>query len=180
MNSLDMGGPPPAPDIAAAPAQPGNALAMSGNPGGPPGQGAAAAGPVPTPTPTHEQTVAALRHFQAIQDELEPLLKDPDLGKSDLKSKVIDGATRLVATRIFSPAEAVGQLAEFPEKPFDQRNWIIRNYFMAHVAMMQVLDHHGAAAAAKMVPEGGKPDQGRHMEDMKGLVEHYKPQAGGQ
>lgn len=184
MNNLAFSGPPPAPDIQQQqPSSPTGGNMLAGSPAGaPPGPNTSPAqsqgAPAPAPAPTHEQTVAAMRHFQAIQDEIEPLLKDPDVGKSDMKSKVIDGATKLVASRIFSPADAVAQLADFPEAPFEQRSWLIRHYFMATVAMHQVLDHHGSAAAAGMVPVGGKPKRGDHMADMQGLRGHYKPAGG--
>jgi hypothetical protein len=167
---------PPAPEMPSpTPVSP-NALAAPGaaTPQGP--QGAPGGVTVPkVPAPTHEQTVAALRHYQAIQDELEPLLKDPDLGKTDLRKKAIEGATKLVAARIFSPADAVGQLVDFPDAPQEQKKWIIQKWFISHVAMLQVLDHHGAAVSAGMVPATGKPDRDRHMDDMRGVAEHYKP-----
>lgn len=177
MNNLAM---PPPPNMPSPPQNGGNALSIGG---GAPGQsspiqsGGQVQIPQP-PAPTHEETVAALRHFQALQAELEPLLLDPSLGKSDMKSKVIDGATKLVASRIFSPADAVSQLADFPTGPdsfVDQRNWLVKHYFLASVAMHQVLDHHGAAAAAGMVPKTGKPNRENHMDDMRGLMAHYKP-----
>jgi len=175
MNTLSIASPPP-PNMPAPPPAGGNALAMGGGPPQPQGGAQTSQSPIPQPpAPTHEQTVAALRHFQALQAELEPLLLDPSLGKSDMKSKVIDGATKLVASRIFSPADAVSQLADFPPEPFEQRNWLVRHYFMASVAMHQVLDHHGAAAAAGMVPKTGKPNRENHMDDMRGLMAHYKP-----
>jgi hypothetical protein len=157
---------PPPPNISKAPSF--DSIAPpQGGPMGHPGAQAPQAPQAPQmpPAPTHEQTVAAMRHFQAIQDEIEPLLKDPDVGRSDMKSKVIDGATKLVAARIFTPADAV---------PFEQRNWLIRHHFLATVALHQVLDHHGAAVAAGMVPAGGKPKRENHIQDMAALKEHYK------
>src|SRR5215831_3502267 len=96
MGALDTGTTPPAPRPDAIQPGPANGVlsapAMSSPstvPGpGMPGQGG---GNAPVPTPTHGQTVAALRHFHAIQAELEALLKNPALGKSSLKSQIIDG-----------------------------------------------------------------------------------------
>src|ERR1700732_471362 len=106
---------PPAPDSSM-----GNAL-MSGGPSMP--QGAAPQAPpgapqqpgqATPPPPTHEQTVAALRHFDAVKRELEIILTDPALGKTSVKTKIIDGVTRLVATRFLKSAQAVDELAEVP------------------------------------------------------------------
>ena len=64
--------------------------------------------------------------------ELSTLLKNPDLGKADLKSSIIDGTTKLVAERIIPPNDAVTQLATVPDRPFQQREWIQNHY--AHLS----------------------------------------------
>src|SRR6185312_10275426 len=77
----------------------------------------------PPPAPTHGQAVATLRHTHAILDQLQVLLKNPDLGRADLRSQIIDGMTKLVSERIMAPDVAVAQLAKVPDKPLDQRKW---------------------------------------------------------
>ena len=42
------------------------------------------------PAPNHAQTVAALRHFYMIGKELRGLLADPNVGKSDIRSALIE------------------------------------------------------------------------------------------
>lgn len=128
--------------------------------------------PQPPPAPTHAQTVAALRHFTAISKQLEDALKDPDLGKSDIKSKVIDGMTTLVANRIIPPGAAVTQLATFPEKPFDQRKWLLTHLQQVAQARDAVLGHH-AMAFAGAGPEP-TPHGDNHMQDISGMMAaHY-------
>lgn len=141
--------------------------------------GKSSAGPQPgspqIPTPSHQQTVAALRHFQAIMSELRGLLKHPDLGKSDLKSEIIDGATKLVAKQIISPAQAVAQLSQVPDRPFDQRTWLAQQYTQAEQARDLVLDHHRMGNPAQG-DENSPPVSGpeNHMSDMAGLMGHYQ------
>lgn len=134
-------GPPPAPDINSQ-----NALgAPTGAPapGGAPGQpGQQAAPPVP---PSHQQTVAALRHFNAVEQELSSLLTDPDCGKADLKSKIIDGATGLVSKGILTPSDAVSQLGTVPDRPFEQKQWLQTHFAQTVQAADNVLAMHGAA-----------------------------------
>ena len=126
------------------------------------------------PMPTHAQTVAALRHFHMIGEQLESALKDPDLGKSDLKSKIIDGMTKLVAGRIISPAQAVTQLSTFPEKPFDQKAWLANHLMQIKQAEMAVLSHHGNAFAGGGPEPAPHPDN--HMDDMASMMgAHYSP-----
>lgn len=132
----------------------------------------------PAPAPTHAQTVAALRHFSALEQQLEKALVEPDLGKADLKSKVIDGMTTLVANRIISPAEAVSQLATFPQRPFDQKKWIENHVAQIDQARDAILDHHRQAFAGANEDEvagGPQPSPDDHMATMAGLLSTHYP-----
>ena len=152
----------------------GNALmpaqATPGTMGAPAGQ--------PPPQVTHQMAVAALRHFSAISREFEALLQDPDLGKADLKSKIIDGTTKLVAQRIISAPQAVMQLGAVPSDPTAQRKWVQQNFNQTMVAMNAVLDHHAASEPGtgnlpyELARSQSKPDA--HMDDMRSLGERYK------
>lgn len=129
------------------------------------------------PVLSHQQAVAALRHFHAIDKELMTLLKDPDLGRADLKSAIIDGATGLVANRIIAPGQAVAQLADVPEKPRDQKKWVEQHYQQNKLAANTVLDHYRQAnpdprAAIAAAAQPHDPDQ--HMRTMSGVMAAYK------
>lgn len=161
----------PPPDIA-----PANPLQQGGPPpGGSPLQGQPQQ---PPPTLTHQEAVAALRHFHAIQDELEGLLKNPGLGKSDIKSAIIDGTTKLVAGRILTPAAAVVQLATVPEKPRDQQAWIEQHYQHAMAAQAGVIEYHRAAGPGSQdwATEGQIPmgDPDKHIETMSSVMDRFK------
>lgn len=113
---------------------------------GPAPQGAPQGGPQgapPPPPPSHAQTVAALRHFDAIKGELHKLLKDPELGKSDLKAKIIDGMTILVSNRMVPATQAVTQLASVPSDPIKQRQWASALMQQTTQAENVILDHYG-------------------------------------
>src|ERR1035441_6763677 len=142
---------------APTPAQP-NAIQQGGgvSPMGPQ-QGAPGAQQAP-PAPTHAQTVAALRHFTALKQELTVLLKNPDLGKADMKSAIIDGVTKLVADRIVPPAAAVQKLAMVPDTPFQQKKWIEQDYAQVMKAENMVLAHHAAAFAGQGPQPPADPD----------------------
>lgn len=163
---------PPTPDIDAQMGQ----GALQGGSGAPgpmrPPQGGQPQQPPPMPAPTHAHAVAAMRHFHALGEPLEAALKDPDLGKADLKDKVIGGMTKLVARRILSPAQAVTQLATFPERPFDQKAWLANHLMQVKQAEMAVLTHHGMAFAGGGAQAAPHPDD--HMADMAGMMQgHY-------
>lgn len=183
-NPLDSGMPPDAPQ-----SQPMQQQSMQqGQPSfGGVGQSPLATGAAPPsaqqqqqqqPAPTHEQTVAALRHFSAIQKELETLLRDPSLGKSSMKSSVIDGTTKLVADRIITPAQAVTQLGTFPDAPPDQKKWVLQHYLMTRIAETKVLDHHaqgnpGSLEWSQEAPRSVSDIGDRHMDVMSGVTGHY-------
>ena len=168
---LDSGGPPPPPQQQQQPQQ-GGALSAPGMPSPPmvPQQGPQQ-GP---PAPTHGQTVAILRHMDAIQAELEALIKDPAVGKSNVKSKIIDGVTKLVANRIMTPGAAVGQLATVPDSPFQQRKWLQQHLLQTVIAKVGALSHHAAAFGGtpeNMIDKTSSPDD--HLADMQSVMGHY-------
>lgn len=151
---------------AAMPMPQGNALApQMDQRGGPPQQ-------PQMPAPNHRQVVAALRHFDAIEDELTKLLKSPDCGKADMKSDLIDAATRLVGKGMFTPTGAAGTLADFPQRPFDQKKWLLDHFMQTVQAQHAILDHHGAAFPGQDMEQGdlGPDDQ---IGVMAGLNNHY-------
>lgn len=165
-NALSAAGEPaPVPEIA----QQNNALRAQ-TPG--PAQQQAA------PQLTHQQTVASLRHFSAIARELEVFLKDPDLGKADLKSKIIDGTTKLVANRIITPAQAVMQLGTVPSDPLLQRKWVQQHFQQTIMSQNAVLDHHAQANPGsgdlpnEIAASTSKPDL--HLDDMMSVHAGYR------
>ena len=137
---------------------------------------AGAAPQTPPPAPSHAQTVAALRHFHAIQVELDKVLKNPDLGKSSVKSQIIDGTTRLVSERILSPAEAVSQLAGVPDDPQSQRKWVQTTLMQTYQANEAVLAHRQNAVASGAAPQeapGADYHPDNHGQHMQALAAHY-------
>jgi hypothetical protein len=127
----------------------------------------------PPPAPSHAETVATLRHLRAVTTELQSLLKDPALGRSDMKSAIIDGMTKLVAQRMLQPGDAVATLSSVPEKPFDQKKWGQQQLQQAVQAQGAVLAHHAAAFAGQgPMPT---PSADTHMRDLSSMLNtHYR------
>lgn len=135
----------------------------------------------PPPAPTHAQTVAALRHFHAIQQQLDIVLKNPDLGKSSVKDQIIDGTMKLVAGRILSPAEAVTQLMNVPDDPQAQRKWVQTTLMQTYQANEAVLAHRQNAVANGTAPQeqpGQDYDSDHHGSHMSALLSHYARRKG--
>lgn len=94
--------------------------------------------------PSHEETIAALRHFDAVRKELELIMANPKLGKSSVKDPIIKGVTRLVASGFLTPVKAVDQLASVPQEPLMQLKWAKGMLTQAKQAENGILDHYGA------------------------------------
>lgn len=169
-NPLEMAsGPPTLPQQGA-----GNGLQQS--------QPAAPAGPAGAPQampapPTHAQTVAALRHFHAIIGEVQDLMRDPALGRSDMKSRIIDGVTKLVSERMISPAAAVQQLSQVPTDPLEQRKWLQTTLQQAVSAANAVVDHHAAGNPGTLdfaqESQMALPHPDQHRDHMEALGANY-------
>jgi hypothetical protein len=132
-----------------------------------------------TPAPSHQETVAALRHFMSIVNELKTLQANPSLGKSNVKTAIIDGVTGLVSQRLMSPANAVSELSKVPDDPRAQRQWVEQTLQQTIKAQNNVLDHHVAGSPATLdwghesQQQPGSPDD--HMQTMDGLAGQYRP-----
>lgn len=157
---------PAPPDIGDQANVGGNAL------GGAPATGQGAPPPAAPPAPSHQQTVASLRHFDAIETELKKLLKDPDLGRTDIRPAVIDGMTGLVSNGIMSAGQAVTQLTDLPSDPFQQRKWLMQHLAMTAQAQVAVLAHHQAAFAGQNVDQTA-PNPDDHVGTIQGLRAQY-------
>lgn len=147
---------------------------MGSQPGPPNGQQAA-----PPPPPSHAQTVAALRHFHLVEGALTGLLKNPDCGKTDIRSEVIDSVTKLVSKGVTTPAEAVRTLSQFPDKPFDQKKAIEGLFSQVVQAQASVLAMHQHGAANGMPMDQSAPNPDDHQSAVSGLMAQFKGGAGG-
>jgi len=94
---------------------------------------------------SHQRAVAALRYFQEFERELWSVLADPDLGKADMKSKVVAAITRLRTREIASPAQSATLLATFPDRPLDQQRWAEAHFTQAIQGADEVLERYRAA-----------------------------------
>lgn len=141
-------------------------------------------GPAMAPAPpTHAQTIAALRHFEAVKDSLVTVLRDPAVGKSDVKSQIIDGVTRLVAERMLTPSQAVVQLSQVPSDPLQQRKWLQTQLAQTVTAENVVLDHygHGNPSLHDVESHVSTMDHGKiddHLNHMAALHANYSSKGG--
>ncbi|PWT75079.1 MAG: hypothetical protein C5B60_05860 [Chloroflexi bacterium] len=140
----------------------------------PPGGPTPGSMPMPPPTPSYAQTLAALRHFTAIRRALQRLMRDPDLGKTNVKPKIVDGVADLVADQILTAADAVEQLSNVPDRPFEQKMWVQQQLQTTDVAEETVIGHYQQGIAGMppgSIDQTGNPDD--HASDMSALMQQY-------
>ncbi len=136
------------------------------------------------PAPTHQQTVVLMRHMQELQRELKTLLQDPDCGRADMRSAIIDAMTRGVSERLIAAPDAVDQLASVPNSPFGQKQWLEKHLEQTIAAEISVLDHHRATHApifpdfatehAVQMARDNRTSKANDIEIVKGAYEtHY-------
>ena len=172
-----VGGPPPAPNPTPQATQPSPAAtALSPMAPGVQGQAGGQQQPPKPPLapPSHAQTVAALRHFTAIEGEAKKLLKEPDCGKSDLRSAIIDSVTRLVSKGITTPADAVKELGNVPDAPFDQKKWLEGIFTQATQAQTAMLALHQHGVMNGMPNNQTQPSPDDHQVHMASLMSQFK------
>lgn len=126
------------------------------------------------PAPSHAQTMASLRHFSEINQEIMPILKNPELGKADLKSQIIDAVTKLVSSRIVTPAAAVMQLAAVPDKPREQKAWAMNLYRQNQQASAVILEQHRKAFGGQSDNPADEYNPDNHIDHMNGVMTHYR------
>jgi hypothetical protein len=130
------------------------------------------------PAPSHSQTVAALKHFMMIIDELQKLEKNDALGKSDVHGLIIDGVTGLVGERVLSAPNAVSLLAGVPDDPLQQRKWVKQMMAQTIQAQNNVLAHHAMSHPGTLdwnIEKQHSPyNADDHMQTMEGLGAHYR------
>lgn len=168
---------PPAPSPGGGNALSSGAMTAPQGASPPAGQPGQAATPAP---PTHAQTVAALRHLDAVRKEIEIIAKDPTLGKSNMKSKVIDGVLRLVAGGIMQTTQAVEELSKVPTEPLLQMKWAKSMLTQTQQAENGILDHYGATSPHtgtvadhfNSTQDVSHPDD--HQEHLGALAANYK------
>lgn len=121
-----------------------------------------------------------MRHFDAIKRELEIIAADPALGKSSVKSKIIDGVMRLVTERFMKPVQAVDELSKVPAEPLLQMKWVKTMYTQAQQAENGILDHYGAtsphlgAVADHFAGTKGAYSADEHLDHVAAMTSNYR------
>lgn len=125
------------------------------------------------PAPTHAQTVAAVHHTGQIKQALIPVLDDPNLGVKNIRPKILDMASKLLASKTLTLPEIMKAVKALPNDPVAQKQFVEKIYNDNDKAQMLVLGHHamGPQAQPGQEPEQWSPD--KHQDHMAGLMQQY-------
>lgn len=176
MNALDMGGPPPAPQPDPNNPNQVNGGAMGGMGNAFPQSGAPQGGPVQQrPAPSHAQTVATLLHLHAFEQMYRGLAAMPELGKNNIRPKIIDGVVNLVSERFISAGQAAQLMGGVPDDPPEQKKWVMQHFAKDRAAEAILLAHHAQGSPEGIgydeTPMAGRPDD--HLGAMGGMMTMY-------
>jgi hypothetical protein len=129
--------------------------------------------PPPPPAPTHAQTVAAVHYFGQIKQAMRPVLDDPNLGSKNIRPKLLDQFSKLIASKTLTLPEIMKAIKSLPDDPIQQKSFVENIYQANDKAQMLVLGHHamGPQAQPGQEPEQWSPDN--HQDQMAGLMQQY-------
>lgn len=129
--------------------------------------------PQARPAPTHAETVAGLHRCREIEKASERLLKDPNVGKSNIRPKVLEMGADLIANHTMTLSQFMSGLQGFPsaEDLLGQKKWLERlrdTNIQGQVSLLQ--DHANAPPEAADAPQWS-PDT--HDQHINSLISKY-------
>ena len=125
------------------------------------------------PNITKQQVIAGLHHLSAFAKQFSPILKSPEIGKSNIRPKVFDASATLIGQGIFSVPEVMNGIKDLPDDPLGQKKWLEQK--LSGVAMAEkklVSDYIGQGPGPE--PQGPDWSPDNHIEHMTGLMANYK------
>ena len=100
-----------------------------------------------------------------------PVMNDPNLGKKNIRPKILDAAADLLASKTLSLTEIMGKMASLPDDPIQQKKFVENMLNTLTQAQTMVLEHHKNAPPE---PEGqGEWSKDTHGTHLDALMQHY-------
>lgn len=122
----------------------------------------------PTPQVSSGQAMAAVHRFSSIRSALSGVMADPKLGKENIRPKLLDAASKLLAGKVLTLPEVMNTVKDLPDDPVKQKQFVDRIYSVAGQATQAVLEHHRAnpTQGEEWTPED-------HEQQMSSLMGQY-------
>lgn len=129
--------------------------------------------PRAVPRPTPGQTAAALHHFGEIKAALRPIIEDPQFGKTNVRPKLLDAASKLLANKVLSLPQIMNAIKGLPEDPMDQVKFVEKIYGDSDMAQKIVLMQHADYQADPGAAPEDEYSLKTHGAFMDGLAKTY-------
>ena len=102
-------------------------------------------------------------------------MSSPGYGQTNVRPKILDEASKLMAPRLLSLPEIMNSIGQVPDDPLSQKEHVEAIFNAAKQAEAAAIDHHGSAVATGKLPRDGgeKYDSAHHERHMSGLLSHY-------
>ncbi len=165
--------------MAAPQAGPGSGAGGTGAPANPLMAGAPVSA---APAPTHDMTASTLHHLSEMRRHFMDLLKNPGVGKQDMKGPMLDALADLMSEGLLDSKKSVAMIQMFPEGPDQQKQWLENSLQMLGAAQAKILEdhrmsHQGTGIYAEEVKHHKRG--GGHLDTIASVMDHYKPKGRG-
>ena len=98
--------------------------------------------PQQRPPMSHEMTVAAITHFQAVTKQLKQIAANPGLGRENIRPKIFNAIASLLGDGFFTLPMVMNEIKTLPTDPVGQKQWVMTHLMNAQMAQKQVIQDH--------------------------------------
>jgi len=122
---------------------------------------------------TKHQVIAGLHHLDAVQKAVSPLLRNPALGKSNIRPKLFDAMATLIGQGTMTVPEVINGIKDLPDDPFEQKKWLEQKMMQTAQAEQKLISDYIAQGPGPE-PQGPEWSPETHKDHMAGLLGNYK------
>lgn len=128
--------------------------------------------PRPAPTIPPGEAMAGIHRFSSVRAAMASVLADPKLGRENIRPKLLDAGSKLLASKVLSLPELMNAIKDLPDDPVKQRQFVDNIFNSAgqarEVLMQQYQQHESDDDGWSLDKQGdllssllGKYDNGR-------------------
>ena len=117
------------------------------------------------------QLIAGLHHLSSFANAMQPVLRSPDLGKSNIRPKLFDALAHLIGSQIFTVPEVMNGIKDLPNDPIQQKKWLEQKMMQVAQAEQKIVSDYVAQGPGAENPVEWTQDT--HRDHMTGLMGNY-------
>lgn len=120
------------------------------------------------PQLSHAQTVAGLHKFSEIKAAMLPVVSDKNLGKTNIRPKLLDATSKLLMNKTLSLPEIMNRIKDLPDDPQKQKAFVDQIYQSSDQAQKILLQN-----AAHAQDDGESWSMDNHSKHLDGFMQQY-------